>query len=57
MVELDHIKDQETLIKAYSKVNKKCNLLLVGDIKRKNKRTNCSKFWPKSKKDFLWFKQ
>ena len=34
---LDRIKDQETLIKAYSKVNKKCNLLLVGDGKRKNK--------------------
>lgn len=34
---LDRIKDQETLIKAFSKVNKKCNLLLVGDGNRKNK--------------------
>ena len=28
---LDKIKDQETLLKAYSKINKKCNLVLVGD--------------------------
>ena len=28
---LDEIKDQETLLKAYSKIQKKCNLILVGD--------------------------
>ncbi len=28
---LDEIKDQETLLKAYAKINKKCNLILVGD--------------------------
>ena len=28
---LDEIKDQETLLKAYAKIHKKCNLLLVGD--------------------------
>ena len=32
---LDEIKDQETLLKAYAKIYKKCNLVLVGDgIKR-----------------------
>ena len=34
---LDNIKDQETLIKAYSKVDKKCKLVLVGDGKKKAK--------------------
>ena len=28
---LDEIKDQETLLKAYAKIHKKCNLILVGD--------------------------
>ena len=28
---LDEIKDQETLLKAYAKIKKKCNLILVGD--------------------------
>ena len=28
---LDEIKDQETLLRAYTKINKKCNLILVGD--------------------------
>ena len=28
---LDEIKDQETLLKAYAKIHKKCNLVLVGD--------------------------
>jgi len=28
---LDEIKDQETLLRAYAKINKKCNLILVGD--------------------------
>ena len=28
---LDEIKDQETLLKAYAKIEKKCNLVLVGD--------------------------
>ncbi len=28
---LDEIKDQETLLKAYSKINQKCKLVLVGD--------------------------
>ena len=28
---LDEIKDQETLLKAYAKMHKKCNLILVGD--------------------------
>ena len=28
---LDQIKDQETLLKAYAKIQKKCNLILVGD--------------------------
>ena len=32
---LDHIKDQETLIKAYSKVKEKCRLVLVGNGKKK----------------------
>ncbi len=32
---LDEIKDQETLLKAYSKINKKCNLILVGDGNKK----------------------
>ena len=32
---LDHIKDQETLIKAYSKLKGKCNLVLVGNGKKK----------------------
>ena len=34
---LDNIKDQETLIKAYSKIENKCKLLLVGDGKKKAK--------------------
>tara|TARA_A100001035_G_scaffold149386_1_gene117456 strand:- start:198 stop:1286 length:1089 start_codon:yes stop_codon:yes gene_type:complete len=34
---LDDIKDQETLIRAYSKVKKKCRLLLIGDGKKKSK--------------------
>ncbi len=28
---LDEIKDQETLLKAYAKIHKKCNLILIGD--------------------------
>ena len=32
---LDEIKDQETLLKAYSKINQKCNLVLVGDGKKR----------------------
>ena len=28
---LDKIKDQETLLKAYAKIHKNCNLILVGD--------------------------
>ncbi len=28
---LDEIKDQETLLRAYAKIHKKCNLILVGD--------------------------
>ena len=28
---LDEIKDQETLLKAYSKINQNCKLILVGD--------------------------
>ena len=34
---LDHIKDQSTLIKAYSKIKKKCKLVLVGDGEKKYK--------------------
>ena len=34
---LDHIKDQETLIKAYSKIKEKCKLELVGDGKKRYK--------------------
>ena len=32
---LDEIKDQETLLKAYAKIYKKCNLILVGDGNKK----------------------
>ncbi len=32
---LDDIKDQETLLKAYSKINQKCKLILVGDGNRR----------------------
>ena len=32
---LDEIKDQETLLKAYAKIHKKCNLILVGDGNKK----------------------
>ena len=32
---LDEIKDQETLLRAYAKVHKKCNLILVGDGNKK----------------------
>ena len=34
---MDHIKDQDTLIKAYSKIKDKCNLVLVGDGKKRDK--------------------
>ncbi len=34
---LDNIKDQETLIKAYSKLKEKCKLVLVGDGEKKSK--------------------
>ena len=34
---MDHIKDQETLIKAYSKIKDKCKLVLVGNGKKKKK--------------------
>ena len=34
---MDHIKDQETLIKAYSNIKDKCKLVLVGNGKEKNK--------------------
>ena len=33
---LDEIKDQETLLKAYAKIHKKCNLILVGDGKNRS---------------------
>ena len=32
---LDEIKDQETLLRSYAKINKKCNLILVGDGKKR----------------------
>ena len=32
---LDRIKDQETLLRAYSRIKNKCNLLLVGDGERR----------------------
>lgn len=34
---MDKIKDQETLIKAYAKIQDKCNLVLVGDGERREK--------------------
>jgi len=51
---LDEIKDQETLLKAYAKIHKKCNLILVGDgNKRKYLESIATKLGLDTKKIFL----
>ena len=51
---LDEIKDQETLLKAYAKIHKKCNLILVGDgDKREYLEDISSKLGLNNKKIFI----
>ena len=51
---LDEIKDQETLLKAYAKIHKKCDLILVGDGNKREYLENISsKLGLNNKKIFI----